>query len=81
MINDSIAYGILTLLATAWQFVFGILCVDCFNRSAIRQVTRIRIKYFESLMRQDIGWHDVFGGNTNFTVRITEYVNDICAIN
>lgn len=76
IINDSTAYGILTLIATMWQFVFGIFCVDCFNRTAIRQVTRIRIKYFESLMRQDIAWFDVTGGKTNFTVRITEYVFD-----
>lgn len=72
IINDSIAYGILTLMATIWQFVFGIFGVDCFNRTAIRQVTRIRIKYFESLMRQDIAWYDVFGHNQNFSVRITE---------
>lgn len=72
IINDSIAYGILSLIATAWQFIFGIFCVDCFNRTAIRQITRIRTKYFESLMRQDIGWYDVAGGKTNFSVRITE---------
>lgn len=72
IINDSIAYGILTIMATLWQFIFGIFCVDCFNRTAIRQITRIRTKYFESLMRQDIGWYDVAGGKTNFSVRITE---------
>lgn len=72
IINDSIAYGYLALIATVWQFVFGIFCIDCFNRTAIRQITRIRTKYFESLMRQDIGWYDVAGGKTNFSVRITE---------
>lgn len=72
IINDSIAYGILSIMATLWQFIFGIFCVDCFNRTAIRQITRIRTKYFESLMRQDIGWYDVAGGKTNFSVRITE---------
>lgn len=74
MIDDSIAYLILSLISTAWQFVFGIFCVDCFNRTAIRQVTRIRTKYFESLMRQDIGWYDIVAGRTNFSIRITEYV-------
>lgn len=72
IINDSIAFGILSLMATMWQFIFGIFCVDCFNRTAVRQITRIRTKYFESLMRQNIGWYDVVGGKTNFTVRITE---------
>lgn len=80
IINDSLAYGYLSIIATAWQFIFGILCVDCFNRTAIRQVTHIRIKYFESLLRQDIGWYDVAGGKTNFTVRITEYVNEFMCI-
>lgn len=74
IIDDSIAYFILSLISTAWQFVFGIICVDCFNRTAIRQVTRIRIKYFESLMRQNIGWYDIAAGKTNFSIRITEYV-------
>lgn len=72
IINDSIAYGILSLIATLWQFVNGIFCVDCFNRTAIRQVTRIRVKYFESLMRQEVAWYDELGGKTNFTIRITE---------
>lgn len=74
IIDDSIAYLILSLISTAWQFVFGIFCVDCFNRTAIRQVTRIRTKYFESLMRQDISWYDIAAGRTNFSIRITEYV-------
>lgn len=52
--------------------VVGIFAVDCFNRTALRQITRIRIKYFESLMRQDIGWYDVFGSRNNFAVRATE---------
>lgn len=77
IINDSIAYGTLTSIATLWQFIFGIFCVDCFNRTAIRQVTRIRIKYFESLMRQEIAWFDVAGSKTNFSVRIMEYVSDL----
>lgn len=68
------AYFILSLISTGWQFVFGIFCVDCFNRTAIRQVTRIRTKYFESLMRQNIAWYDIAAGKTNFSIRITEYV-------
>lgn len=74
IMHDSFAYCILMLLATLWQFIFGVFCVDCFNRTAIRQVTRIRVKYFESLMRQDIAWYDCSGNKTNFTIRITEYV-------
>lgn len=72
IINDSIAYGILLTLASIVQLVAGIFSVDCFNHAALRQITRIRIQFFQSLMRQDIGWYDVTGSNNNFAVRITE---------
>lgn len=52
----------------------GIFCVDCFNHTALRQTSRIRIEYFRSLMRQEIGWYDVASGNSNFAVRVTELV-------
>ncbi|XP_031626071.1 multidrug resistance protein homolog 65-like [Contarinia nasturtii] len=77
IMNDSVAYCIHMLMATMWQFIFGILCVDCFNRTSIRQVTRLRVKYFESLMRQDIAWYDCSGSKTNFTIRITEDIEKI----
>lgn len=51
--------------------ITGIFCVDCFNYAAMRQVTRIRVKFFESMMRQDVGWYDTSNGN-NIAVRITE---------
>lgn len=71
IINDSISYGILMTLTAVLQFVSGIFCVDLFNHTALKQITRIRVKFFQSLMRQDIGWYDVTSGN-NFAVRITE---------
>lgn len=70
--NDSIAYGILLTLASLLHLLAGIACVDCFNHTALRQITRIRIKFFQSMMRQEIGWYDVTGSNSNFAVRITE---------
>lgn len=70
--NDSIAYGILMTIGSVVHLIAGIFCVDCFNHTALRQITRIRIKYFQSLMRQEIGWYDVADGNDNFAVRITE---------
>lgn len=72
IINDSIAYGILLTLASVLQLIAGIFCVDCFNHTALRQITRIRMKFFQSLMRQEVGWYDVADGNNNFAVRITE---------
>lgn len=70
--NDSVSYGILLALGSALHLVAGIFAVDCFNHTALRQITRIRIKFFQSMLRQEIGWYDVAGGNNNFAVRITE---------
>lgn len=72
IINDSVSYGILLSVTTLIQLVAGIFAVDGFNQTALRQITRIRIKYFQSLMRQEIGWYDVAGSNNNFAVRATE---------
>lgn len=72
IVNDSVAFGILMCIATSLQLISGIICVDTFNHAALRQITRIRIRYFESLMRQEIGWYDVAGGTNNFAVRLNE---------
>lgn len=73
IVNDSIAFMIVAVSVSTMQLVAGIICVDCFNQAAISQVTRIRVKYFASLMRQDIGWYDIEKGKSNFTVRLAEY--------
>jgi len=49
----------------------GIFSVDVFNMVALRQVTRMRIKLFTSVMRQDIGWHDL-ANKQNFTQSMVE---------
>lgn len=74
IIEDSLSYGILLSVTTLVQLIAGIFAIDCFNQTALRQITRIRIKYFQSLMRQEIGWYDVAGSNNNFAVRATEWV-------
>lgn len=43
--------GLGTLFFSVFQVTFWML-------SAARQVSRVRILFFESVMRQDIGWHD-----------------------
>lgn len=70
--NDSVAYGILLASASLLHLIAGIICVDCFNHAALSQINRIRIKFFQSLMRQEVGWYDVAGSNNNFAVRIIE---------
>lgn len=72
LLNDSIAFLIASVVETIIQLIAGIISVDCFNRAAISQIARIRIEYFSSLMRQDIGWYDIEKGKSNFTVRLAE---------
>lgn len=57
-------------IVALFQFVFGIFSIDLFNYTALKQVTRMRIKYFGSLLRQEVGWYDV-SKDTNFAVRIS----------
>lgn len=59
-------------LVALLQLIAGIFSVDLFNYTALKQITRIRIKFLQSLMRQEVGWYDVTSGN-NVAVRITEY--------
>ncbi len=38
-----------------------------------KQITRIRIKYFSSMVRQEVGWFDCSASDSNVAVRISEY--------
>lgn len=75
IINDSIAYLYVTLIVSVIQLVAEFISLSCFNYTAISQVKRLRIKYFTSLMRQEIGWYDLERSKSNFTVRLDEYVH------
>lgn len=55
------------------QFAAGIGAVDTFNYTALKQVMRIRVAYFRSLLRQEVSWYDL-NKDTNVAVRISEYV-------
>lgn len=52
------------------QFVTGIFSIDLFNYTALKQVTRMRVKFFGALLRQEVGWYDV-SKDMNFAVRIS----------
>lgn len=58
-------------IVSAIQFVSGIFCIDLFNYTALKQVTRIRTLFFGSLLRQEVGWYDTTK-DTNFAARISE---------
>ncbi|XP_059216355.1 multidrug resistance protein homolog 65 [Stomoxys calcitrans] len=73
---DSISYGILLTLASLVMFISGIFSVDIFNLVALRQVTRMRMRLFQSVMCQDIGWHDL-ATKQNFAQNMTDDVEKI----
>lgn len=72
MLNDARAYSALTTIISLIQLISGAIAINCFNHTSLRQITRMRIEFFRSLLRQEIGWHDVSGSNCNFAFRITE---------
>lgn len=72
IVNDGRAFALLSVTVALVQLVAGIFCIDFFNKTALRQVTDMRIELFKSFMRQEIGWHDVIGSKSNYTVRVTE---------
>ncbi|XP_011183012.1 multidrug resistance protein homolog 65 [Zeugodacus cucurbitae] len=74
--NDSISYGILLALTSIIMLISGILSVDIFNFVALRQVTRMRKILFETVIRQDIAWHDM-ATKQNFTQQIIDDVEKV----
>lgn len=74
MKNDALAFLMASIFESLLLLFVGAICVDCFNHTAISQVTQMRVKYFTSLMRQDIGWYDLEKSKSNFAVRLDEYV-------
>ncbi|EDW30068.1 GL22522 [Drosophila persimilis] len=69
--DDSISYGLLLTIASVVMFIAGIFSVDIFNVVALRQVSRMRIMLFTSVMRQEIGWHDL-ASKQNFVQSMIE---------
>ncbi|XP_026849432.1 multidrug resistance protein homolog 65 [Drosophila persimilis] len=74
--DDSISYGLLLTIASVVMFIAGIFSVDIFNVVALRQVSRMRIMLFTSVMRQEIGWHDL-ASKQNFVQSMVDDVEKI----
>lgn len=71
LINDSIAYGLGGIAFSFCQFVLCAIGIHLVNVSAIKQISRIRILFLRSVLRQDMVWYDTATGN-NFASKITE---------
>lgn len=71
--NDSLAYLIWLMILGGIQLIAGIVFIDLFNFTALRQITRIRIRFFQSIICQDMAWYDKTT-DYNFASRLTELV-------
>lgn len=71
IVNDSHAYAAIPVLIAIYAFLTGEFATDAFNYTALKQTTRMRIRFFQTLIRQEIAWYDTTD-DTNFAVRITE---------
>ena len=65
----------LSLLGGA-LWVLHYIFVTCLNYAAERQVLRMRKQFFESVMKQEVGWYDV-NTTTDFASRMSEDLNKI----
>ncbi|XP_017468038.1 PREDICTED: multidrug resistance protein homolog 65 [Rhagoletis zephyria] len=74
--NDSISYGILLTILSVVMFISGVLSVDIFNLVALKQITRMRKILFETVIRQDITWHDM-ATKQNFTQQLIDDVEKV----
>uniref|UniRef100_A0A182FDS3 ABC-type xenobiotic transporter n=1 Tax=Anopheles albimanus TaxID=7167 RepID=A0A182FDS3_ANOAL len=71
ILEDAKAFGLGVVAVTILQFIFATLSVDCINRSAQRQISRIRHLFLQAVLRQDMTWYDL-NSDDSFAVRITD---------
>ncbi|XP_055537427.1 multidrug resistance protein homolog 49 [Wyeomyia smithii] len=71
ILEDAKAFGLGAIFVSVVQFLAGALSVDVINRSANRQISRIRQLFLKAVLRQDMTWYDL-NSDDNFAVRITD---------
>lgn len=64
-------FAIIYVIIAACMFVCSFLQAGFWSMTSIRQIHKIRISFFSSILRQDIGWYDVEEGGS-LTTRLTE---------
>lgn len=70
-IRDSRAFGIGCFVGAIIQLIFGALSIDILNRTAQKQIAKIRKLFLQSVLRQDMTWYDL-NTSDSFAVRMTE---------
>lgn len=76
MVDLAGTYAIYFLAVGAGAFVLSFVMFSCWMIAATRQSIRMRVSYFNTLMKQDIAWHDGVNPNT----MVTKISNDAIQI-
>ncbi|XP_026315183.1 multidrug resistance protein homolog 49-like isoform X2 [Hyposmocoma kahamanoa] len=72
LIEDGRALAVGTVVSVVISMVFCMLSVALVNWSALKQMTRIRTKFLQSVMRQDMAWFDT-DSEFNLASKMSEY--------
>ena len=64
-------FGISSMAMAALMWLLAYIFVSCLNLAAANQVFRIRGKFIEAVLKQDVGWYDT-NTSTDFASRVTE---------
>lgn len=70
-LKDSRAFGIGCFCGAFVQLIFAALSIDILNRTAQKQISKIRKLFLQSVLRQDMTWYDL-NTSDSFAVRMTE---------
>ncbi|KAL4713463.1 hypothetical protein ACJJTC_010448 [Scirpophaga incertulas] len=73
LIEDSQAFGIGCAAFSVMQFIVGAISVDLFNYTALKQIDRVKEKFLQAVLRQDIPWYDL-NTTMNFATKVSDDV-------
>ncbi|XP_039747692.1 multidrug resistance protein homolog 49-like isoform X2 [Pararge aegeria] len=73
LIEDSQAFGIGCTIFSVLQFIVSAISVDLFNYAALRQIDRVKKRFLEAVLRQDITWYDL-NTSMNFATKVSDDV-------
>ncbi|XP_032292618.1 multidrug resistance protein homolog 49 [Drosophila virilis] len=76
IVDDSIAFGIGSLVGSIIMLLLIVFAIDVSNRVALNQINRIRKLFLEAILRQDMSWYDTSSG-TNFASKMTEDLDKV----
>ncbi|CAH0719110.1 unnamed protein product, partial [Brenthis ino] len=73
LIEDSQAFGIGCTVFSVLQFLVAVISVDLFNYTALKQIERVKEKFLQAVLRQDITWYDL-NTSMNFATKVSDDV-------